>query len=38
VNRFTALTADADYTSFTSDAANSDFDAFSVRAGVRFQR
>ena len=38
VNRFMALTGDVGYESFTSEAAGSDFDEISVRAGVRLQR
>lgn len=38
VNRFTALTGDVEYQSFTSDTAGGDFDEVSVRAGVRLQR
>lgn len=37
VNRFTALTADVDYSSFSSGAANSGFDEVSARLGVRLQ-
>ena len=38
LNRYMALIGDAEYNSFSSDAPNSDFDEFSVRAGVRLQR
>ncbi|MDJ0613331.1 MAG: outer membrane beta-barrel protein [Rhizobiaceae bacterium] len=38
VNRYLALIANGEYVSFSSDATNSDFDEFSVRAGIRLQR
>ncbi len=38
LNRYLALTANGEYVSFSSDAPDSDFDEFSVRAGVRLQR
>lgn len=38
VNRFTAITGDVEYSSFTSDTPGSEFDEFSARIGVRLQR
>ena len=38
INRFTALTADLEYSKFSSDVAGSDFDELSGRVGVRLQR
>lgn len=38
VNRFMALTGDVEYSSFSSDVANSDFNEVSGRIGVRLQR
>lgn len=38
VNRFMALIGDVEYSSFSSDVPNSDFDEVSIRAGIRLQR
>jgi hypothetical protein len=38
VNRFMAMTGDLEYNSFSSDAADADFDEVSARIGVRLQR
>jgi len=38
VNRFMAVTADVEYQTFMSDAANADFDEISGRIGIRLRR
>jgi len=38
LNRYLAFTANGEFVSFSTDAADSDFDAFSIRTGIRLQR
>jgi len=38
LSRYLALTANGEFVSFSTDAPNSDFDEFSIRAGVLLQR